>query len=232
MNLGDLQQYIWTQTDTTSVDLPGATIAAYLDEAFARTIAAENDWPFYEQTWNLVIPAGQRSVALPAEVVPAGIMAVSQDDVGMRLQQIGQEEAESRFPVEGLTQRYVYYSVWGQMLHFWPSAAAITNAPITVRGYRRPVTTFRVDTGQVDADERLHRPLAHYAIALAYAREEDEVLEKTYMERWQRDVEMARQAIMEPPRHRPVVMHGNWPRRTGAFAPNRIGVGNWRVTPP
>jgi hypothetical protein len=32
------------------------------------------------------------------------------------------------------------------------------------------------------------------------------VLETTYMDRWQRDVEMARAAIMDPVHHRPMAM--------------------------
>ena len=36
-----------------------------------------------------------------------------------------------------------------------------------------------------DCDIRLHQLLAHYAIALCYAQQEDEVLEDVYMKRWQ-----------------------------------------------
>ena len=52
-------------------------------------------------------------------------------------------------------------------------------------------------------------------ISLAYAQQEDDVLEDRYMKRWQQDVEMARSAIMEPARNRPIVMYGNWRQRRG-----------------
>jgi hypothetical protein len=60
--------------------------------------------------------------------------------------------------------------------------------------------------GEPDCDHRLHLLLTHFATALAYAQQEDEVLEGTYMARWQADVELAHRAIMDPIHHRPLVM--------------------------
>lgn len=68
MNLTELQNYVWTQTDTTNSDLPANTIEDYLDEAFLRTIAAENIWPYYESQWQLVCAAGQTSMLLADNV--------------------------------------------------------------------------------------------------------------------------------------------------------------------
>ena len=51
MNLTQLTEFVWAQTDTSDFDLPAATVASYIDEAFDRTIAGENRWPFYEKTW-------------------------------------------------------------------------------------------------------------------------------------------------------------------------------------
>ena len=68
MNLTELTQYVWDQTDTTEYDLPATTIAAYIDEAFQRTIAAENMWPTYEKTWTVIVPVGGVSATLDADV--------------------------------------------------------------------------------------------------------------------------------------------------------------------
>jgi hypothetical protein len=213
MNLTELRQYVWNQTDTTEFDLPAATISAYVDEAFQRTIAAENRWPFYEKTWDIVIPPGESSAVLDSDVNRPGIVSVIASD-GRRLLEVSEEEAELRYgpdvEVEGLLEPDCY-SFWEGQINFWPISAATVETTFYMRGHRRPLTTFAPD-GQVDADVRLHRPLAHYAVALAYAQQEDEVLERTYMERWQRDVEMARKAIMEANHHRPVVMNGSFPR--------------------
>lgn len=226
MNLTQLQQYVWAQTDTTALDLPPEIVASYIDEAFNRTIAAESAWPFYQQSWELTVAAGDAGVDLPVDVNLPGVLSVVEKPRGSMLEYIAEEEAERRFS----TQEYGagpsrYFSIWNRHLRLWPLSRSDDDRLVALRGFRKPLTTFDVSTGEVDADPRLHRPLAHYAVALAYAREEDEVLERTYMERWQRDVEIARKAIMEPARNRPVVMHGNWPRsraRSGRYTPSTI----------
>ena len=47
-------------------------------------------------------------------------------------------------------------------------------------------------------------------MALAYAAQEDEILEGVYMARWDRDAKAFMGAIMDPPRHRPLVLQ-RWP---------------------
>ena len=214
MNLTELTNYVWAQTDTTEFDLPAATIANYIDEAFARTIAAENRWPSYEKTWDVVVAVGDASSALDTDVNPPAIMSVTHSTLGYRLEQIAEGEGDLHFGSDLETStvfRPQWFSIWGDTISFWPRQAADAETIFKLRGYRKPLTTFAT-SGEVDADARLHRPLAHYAVALAYAQQEDEVLERVYMERWQKDVEMARSAIMEPSHNRPVIMHGNFPR--------------------
>ena len=59
--LVDLRSYVRTQTDTISTELPDSTIDNYLQEAFNRTINAETQWPFYEQSWTGTQTAGNRN---------------------------------------------------------------------------------------------------------------------------------------------------------------------------
>jgi hypothetical protein len=221
MNLNDLQQAVWAQTDTTSVDLSPQTIEGYLDDAFIHTIAAENRWPFYEQGWQLVQAVGVPWLDMPVDMNPPAIMSVMSVTGGPKLQQINQEEAEDRFTTRSASGGSpTYYSLWANKVWLWPMSIQTLPVEFIVRGYRKPLTTFDALSGQVDADPRLHRALAHYATALAYAQQEDDVLEGRYMERWATVVEMVRKALMDPAGNRPLVMHGNFPRRRGA--PNSV----------
>lgn len=225
MNLTQLTDYVWKQTDTTEFDLPATTIASYIDEGFQRTIAAENAWPFYEKTWDVTIIADGTTATIDGEVnIPTVISLVSVDDYKYKLQQIEQVEAERKFGLLPTTSgRPYFYSFWERNIHFWPITTTDTNRQFVMRGYRHPVNTFAAD-GEVDADPRLHKPLAHYAVALAYAQQEDEALETVYMSRWQRDVELARKAIMDPSSNRPIVMYGNFPRTpVGGYRGGNIG---------
>jgi hypothetical protein len=101
------------------------------------------------------------------------------------------------------------YALWASEIHLWPRPNFAEDRTYTLRGYRYPSDWIAVGANsEVDADVRLHYPLTHYAIALAYAQQEDETLEDVYMRRWQRDVEAARSAIMEPPRQKPMQFGG------------------------
>ena len=148
---------------------------------------------------------------------------------GVKMRQLDQTEAEYQFGndiVDG-TAEPVFYSLWSGQVFFWPRRRVPVDTDFLLRGYRKPLTTFDQTTGQVDADPRLHQALAHYAVALAYAQQEDEYLESNSMERWQRDVESARQAIMDPAHNRPIFMYGNWARTPvggwGSYGATAVG---------
>ena len=72
MNLSDLRNYVRTQTQTIQSELPDSTVDLYLQEAFNRTVAYENQWPSYEKTWELTQLAGSATIDQPGDInVPA-----------------------------------------------------------------------------------------------------------------------------------------------------------------
>ncbi len=208
--LAELREKVRTQVDVTGLELPDATIDWYLQQAFDRTTAAENTWPYYQTHWDLTLQPGETTMPLPSDCNPVSIVSLTSDENYNRpLHMINQETAEDvYFLVPGTISPWVTeFSVWGGDIYLWPPTDYPEAQGYTLRGYRLP-ESMTTTAGQIDADRRLHLPLVNYACALAYAQQEDTTLEATYMERWQRDVEMARQAIMEPQRNRPVYMGG------------------------
>lgn len=211
--IAELRAKVRSQTEQTSGELADETIDSYLQEAFNRTIAAENQWPFYEETWTLTQTAGDSFATLPTDA--AEIMSiVDVDNNRYRLRMLDHETAEDDFSGPVPTGGYAFeFSVWKSVVYFWPAVTFSTDRHYQLRGYRSPADWLAgPSTNSPDCDERLHLPLAHYAIALSYAKQEDETLEATYMDRWQRDVEAIRKAIMDPPHHLPLVFG---PRRWG-----------------
>lgn len=211
--IAELRAAVRSQTEQTSGELSDATIDRYLQEAFNRTVAAETQWPFYEETWTLTQTAGNAYAALATDV--SEIMSiVDTDNNRYRLRMLDHETAEDDYSGPTPTSGYAMeFSVWKNVVYFWPAVTFTTDRDYQLRGYRHPTDWLAgPSTTEPDCDSRLHLPLTHYAIALSYAKQEDETLEATYMERWQRDVEIARQAIMDPPHHRPLVFG---PRRWG-----------------
>ena len=214
--LGELRTLVRTQTETTDSELPNSTLDWYIRQAFARTIAAENTWPSYETSWSLTLPAGERSLDIPLDCNRASInslISLTVDNFrNFRLNMTDHETAEGYYLGNAIASATTYpfeYSIWSEKFWLWPMADTTVDKAFTLRGHRYPTDWVALgEDSEVDADSRLHQPLAHYAIALAYAQQEDEVLESVYMGRWQRDVDAARGAIMEPSRQQPMSFGG------------------------
>lgn len=208
--LAELRSKVRSQTQTTDAILTDSEVDSWLQEAFDRTIAAENQWPFYEYTWSLTLTAGSSTIAMPTSpsVEASGIVSLVDSTANARLVMVDHEWAENWYTTNPITVgTAVHYSIWADTIHFWPVTDFADDHTISLRGFRRP-SDWIADgaSAEPDCDSRLHLALANYAIALAYIQQEDESLERVYMERWQKDVEMAHGAIMEPGRHRPLTM--------------------------
>ena len=220
--LSELRNYVHAQTDTLESDLPSATIDRYLQEAFTRTIAAETRWPFYETIWTATQAIGDSFFDMPTNCSELASVIDTAND-RFRLRHIDYEEAEDQyFRVGNITGTASEYSIWGDVVYLWPQITFTAERSYALRGYRDP-TDWIAGVPSVttpDCDERLHFPLCHYAVALAYAQQEDEQLENVYMSRWQRDVEIIRSNIMDPRHHRPLTM--------GPQRYSRIGAGRYR----
>jgi len=205
-SLSDLYKIVRAQTQTQPDELPDAIINVHLQQAFERTIAAQNNWPFYEQTWTIPQPAGSSTAPLPGDVIESQIIAMISPE-GHRLNMVPPETALYAYD-NVLSSGYAReYSLWGDQITFWPKATHDADRSYMLIGFRRPRAWSDLGPSDgPDCDERFHLPLSNYAIAMAYAQQEDEVLETVYMQRWQHDVELTAKAIMEPAHRRPLVM--------------------------
>ena len=217
--LSELRALVRTQTETTDSELPNGTLDWYLQQAFDRTVAMENAWPSYETWWNLTLLAGTQSISIPGDCNRASINSLVDSTNAypdLRLSMIDHETAEDYYQLANTTfATYPFeYSIWGGAFWLWPRPNYTEDRTYVLRGHRSPAdwingqNSYAPDPTTVDADPRLHLALAHYAIALAYAQQEDDTLEQVYMGRWQRDVEAARGAIMEPSRQQPMSFGG------------------------
>jgi hypothetical protein len=198
------------QLDMDEEELPNAMLDSYLSEAYNRTLSMENRWPFFETRWDAAKPDGVDYVTLPSDCDPAGLITVTDVDRGIRLTQVSSEQAEAWLSSVALTTTPIYYTLWGDQLLLWPNPSGVRT--LKLRGYRLPADWQAGGaSAEPDCDYRLHQLLAHYAIALAYAQQEDEVLEDVYMKRWQASFGAAHNAICSPRHNRPLVLNGGLP---------------------
>lgn len=209
MTLQELRDYIRMQLDMDSEELPNPTLDAYIQEAFDRTSAMEDHWPDREVRLTAAKLAGTDDVTLP---VGAGelISVMDMTNGGTRLVQVSNEQAEDNFTHINTTSIPLYYTLWGGKLRLWPSPAG--EVQLHLRSYRDSLPWMLQGASAVpDLDQRLHISLAHYAIALCYAQQEDDVLEDVYMKRFAAGFEAAHAAICSPRHHRPLIYAGGLP---------------------
>jgi hypothetical protein len=194
VNLDALRRAVRAQLDLDEEDLQNPLVDLFLREAFEQTINLERRWPFYETYWDVSADDG-KAVDLPEDV--AGIASVLEEATRSPLLHVSHQMAEENFRGVMGHGRPRFFSVWGRNLYLWPGADQLR--AYTIRGYRKARDWVSEGaSAEVDADERLHLPLVHYACSRAYAQQEDEVLSATYLDTWSRTVEAARQAIMRP----------------------------------
>jgi hypothetical protein len=220
VRLQGLRDYIRVQLDMDEEELPNALLDSYLNEAYLRTMSMERRWPFFESYFEVANVPSADSVALPAECDENQIISLIKLPENIRLIQIAPEMADDRFTgINASSNSPAYYSIWGNAISLWPRPYPDTTMNFRIRGFRKPLDWIAQGaSGEVDADPRLHILLAHYAIALCYAQQEDEVLEDVYMKRWQASFAAARNAICAPRHHRPLILNGGL--TVGTVAPD------------
>jgi hypothetical protein len=218
MTLLQLQQFVRDQTQTTIGELPDAIVNTWLQEAFNRTVAYENQWPWFEKTWIVTaLPADEThtgyTIEVPGDCNVSAITGFVSRDKGWRLPLTPHVTAQDNWgPYPSTTGGYVAVSVWAGEFILWPNAPTTEALDFSLVGFRYPVDWISEGPAAYpDIDPRLHSALTHFAISLAYAQQEDETLESTYMQRWQTDVNTVRGAVMEPSQDRPLVFG---PQRT------------------
>ena len=211
MNLQQLRDYIRVQLDMDEEELPNTLLDSYLNEGFLRTISLETRWPFYETRWDVTAVDGR--LTAPTNCDLPGITGLTDLTTGAALVQIGNEYAELSFPgAIRSAHNPAYYTIYGNEITVWPLAAFDSLRNYRLRGQRLPTDWVTQGAGaEPDCDYRLHQLLAHYAIALCYAQQEDEVLEDVYMKRWQASWAAAHNAICRPRHQRPLVFNVGLP---------------------
>jgi hypothetical protein len=202
MTRDELITAIRAQTDLDEEDLPLEAVIWYLREAFYRTAAVERRWPTHEADWEYIIAPEGGLATLAADT--AEISAVQIKGTTTRLIYADHDVMRT---VENLGGTTYTFSLWGGKMYVWPAPSEDTT--FVVSGYRKPSATWlNSPSVQVDLDERLHIPLLHYAVALAYAQQEDGELEDMYMRRWSQNVNEIRDSIMKGNVYRPIVLNG------------------------
>jgi len=205
----EIRQLVWDIMDLEDVDLPGALVVQFIRDGFDRIINLERRWPFYEASYTLNTVAGQRDY--PISSIGTGnlrevVSILDNSSAGNRLGIVSLDEAEAVWHGSfDVPTRPLLFAEWGDVIKLYPRPDTVY--PLSIRGYRKPSYTWTTDIDVApDCDERFHTALAYYAISQAYKRQEDNEMTQMYKQSFDEAVSLAKQDIMRPPSHRPMIM--------------------------
>lgn len=194
MNLQEIRDMVRTQVDLDDTDLPNPLLDQYVRDGYQRIVNLETRWPFFEYLWPLSVTT-TISVPLPSTVLELDSVL---DQSGYPLQRVDRRWAEGMFNlVQPPTGTPRFWFRLGASLYLLPVPSA--DQQVGLYGWRRPTDwVAQGASGVVDADDRLHLPIVWYCCSAAYAQQEDEVLEQTYMNRFKESAAIARDSVMRP----------------------------------
>jgi hypothetical protein len=191
------------QLDLDESDLPNPLLDAYVRDGFNRIIELETRWPFYEWVWDVSAPAaGYLPMPTDAREVTSVMGPYG------RLMHIDARHAEDWFGYGGGSSTPGYWSQLASSIQLWPQPMSEAMM-LRLRGWRKPADWVgQGASANVDADDRLHLPIVWYCCAVGYAQQEDEVLEKVYMDRFNQSVIIAHDDVMRPWSGTPKIVNG------------------------
>lgn len=220
---GQLQEMIRTQLDVDDIELPNATIDPWLDDAFERVMGTDDRWPGFEAEWTLSTVADQLAYTKATFGNSSGYLVdqiISITDYTdsanvFDLKALSHDKAKAVFGL-GQNQGTVpaYWSEWNASIYLWPAPGQVRS--LRIDGYRLPSWSSSA-SAEPDCDARLHLCLFYFGCAMAYAQQEDDVLEADYMRQFDASLRQAHRRVMATPQRRPVVMSGGgaslwWPQ--------------------
>jgi hypothetical protein len=194
VNLQQMRDLVRTQLDLDDTDLPNVLLDAFIQQGYDLVLGLENQWPFFQESWPL---AADVDGTIP---IPPGLghIELLLDSTGRLLPRV---DARWAFTTVGPTTQGnpSYWSQFVGSIRVYPAPNATAN--FQALGYRIGSDWIAAAGAggagaECDCDRRLHIPICWYACSLGYAQQEDEVLERTYLDRYHETADEARKAIM------------------------------------
>ncbi len=216
MNRADIRSAARSITELEEADVSSDLLNLFVKDGYDRMISLERRWPFFEVTTTKLTTQGVREYALAT--FGAGnwreVSSIMCLEPVRRLTHTSFEDAEEAFlgapEWSGPPQ---WWSQWGGSVHIWPLPSSTYT--LHCRGYRKPADWHLSDGAEVDADERLHRPLINFVVSELYKMQEDTEMSAFHRAAFDEGVRLAHADIMRASVEQPLILAGGRPRRWG-----------------
>jgi hypothetical protein len=207
--LQQIRDYVRSHIDLELEDLPDAVLDVFVREGSKRVERAEKRWPFYEAEYTFATVSGTEDYDIEGTFGTAlsEITSIVTPEHGP-IRWIGRDVADTHFPLgSDATGEPVAFSEWAGTLRLYPTPDAAYT--LQVRGYRESSDWVADGAGGVpDLPGDLHNCIAQWALARAYAQQDDPEMAQLFERQFADELNFFRRRLNDSPPAQPLVMNG------------------------
>lgn len=208
MDLQEMRDYIRVHMDLEVDDLPDALLDIWIRDGSKRVERAESRWPFYEQNYQFSTVAGQANYMkslIGGDLDQISFLYVA--DTRPALQWVNPDDIDQLQRGYTGQSRPVYFAEWGDTLTLFPTPDQVYG--MNLRGYRRAIDWVANGSGaEPDMPTELHNVIATFALAKAYAQQEDPEMAAFYERQFSDELNEYRRRLLIMPYSQPIVVGG------------------------
>ncbi len=207
ITLQQMRDFLRVSLDLEEEDLPDSLIDPWVREGSRRVQRAETRWPFYETVFAYTLNPNAFGL-YPLSGISATIERISSITLANQgpLKWIG-FDAFSELNRTPSTGRPIYWSQWGTNLMFYPAVDVAYST--VVAGYVKPADWVALGAGAVpDMPDELHNTIMTWALAKAYAQQEDPEMASFYERQYADELNEFRRRLNVTPPPQPLVLNG------------------------
>ena len=210
----EMRAYIRSTLEVSATELTDALVNAWLQEAHSR-ISTDKRLPFFDKDYSFDTVAGDQTYTLSAI---GSDLAEVQAIHGPRysLQYIAHDDAKRMWPSNVAAGTQTEPTHWSRRVDdvvLWPTPNAVYS--MQVEGLRKPAV-FPSPATTPDLPEEFHDAVQLYALAKAYAQQDDAPMSALLMTQFDQLLRTLTNRHTAPPHPRPLVMNGGRRRGGGA----------------
>ena len=209
LNLQQIRDYVRGHLDIDTEDLPDVVLDIFIQEGSNRIDRAEKRWPFRAARWTYSTVAATDEV--PFTSIGTGVREIKAiKGPRWNLTWVGTDLADWAWP-ENTTQS-------SEPTHFYVEDGTLYLFPVPdgaytlqVRGYATQTDWIAAGAGaEPDFPSELHNTVALWALAKAYAQQDDPEMAQLYERQFADELNLYRRMLNDTPAPQPLVLNGGF----------------------
>lgn len=213
MTLQNIRDFVREHLDVDTNDLSNDLLDRFIREGSQRIERDDIHWPFYQKMADFTVAEGATKIAktdIASDLEK--IVALRRADNGQHLNYVGTSAELWKLSPTSSSSYPQYYSLWGDNVLLWPKPSS--SAELEALYYRAPKDWVSDGSGaEPDLPDQLHNTVAVWALACAYAHQEDSHFAGLYFQKFEDELFTFKRSVTEMPHPQPIVLNGGGVKR-------------------